>query len=43
LCAILKVDPQSVSWDAATETLDGDVRAVLHGILTAGLGEDWKP
>jgi hypothetical protein len=42
LCAILKVDPQSVSWDAATETLDGDVRAVLHGILTAGLGEDWN-
>jgi hypothetical protein len=42
LCAILKVDPQSVSWDAATETLDGDVRAVLHGILTAGLGEGWN-
>lgn len=42
LCAVLKVDPQSVNWDAATETLDGDVQAVLHGILTAGLGEDWN-
>ena len=35
LCAVLKVDPQSVNWDAATETLDGDVQSVLHGILAA--------
>ena len=35
LCAVLKVDPQAVNWDAATETLDGDVQAVLHSILTA--------
>jgi hypothetical protein len=42
LCAVLKVDPQSVNWDAATETLDGDVQSVIHGILNAGLGEDWN-
>jgi hypothetical protein len=42
LCAVLKVDPQSIDWDSATETLDGDVQAVIHKILTTGLGENWR-
>jgi hypothetical protein len=33
LCAVLKVDPKTVTWDAATETLDGDVQAVIGNIL----------
>lgn len=41
LCALLGVDTNSVRWDAATETLDGDVRAVLGGIMRAKYGEDW--
>ncbi|MDI7864333.1 hypothetical protein MRS76_20550 [Rhizobiaceae bacterium n13] len=43
LCKLLGVDPQSVSWDAATETLDGDVRSVIGNILRAKLGENWGP
>lgn len=41
LCAVLGVDPQSVSWDAATETLDGDIQAVQLNILRAKFGEDF--
>jgi hypothetical protein len=42
LCEMVKVDPAKVSWDAATETLEGDVSAVIGNILTEGLGEDWQ-
>jgi hypothetical protein len=42
-CAALGVDPKSVRWDAATETLDGDVNAVIWNILRARFGEDWDP
>jgi hypothetical protein len=41
LCAVLGVDPKTINWDAATETLDGDVGAVLGNILCARFGEDW--
>lgn len=40
LCAALAVDPKSVTWDAATETLDGDVNAVISNILRARFGDD---
>lgn len=43
LCKYLGVDPSSVSWDAATETVDGDVLAVIGNILRAKFGEDWGP
>lgn len=43
LCAYLNVDPASVSWDAATETVEGDVSAVIGNILTVKFGEDWSP
>ncbi|KRE08145.1 hypothetical protein ASE61_00575 [Bosea sp. Root670] len=43
LCDYLKVDPASVRWDAATETVDGDVSAVIGNIFTARFGEDWSP
>lgn len=43
LCAFLGVDPQSVTWDAATETRDGDVQAVIGNIMRAKFGEDWGP
>lgn len=43
LCTFLGVDPQAVTWDAATETVDGDVRAVIGNILSAKYGEDWGP
>lgn len=43
LCKALDVDPQAVRWDAATETLDGDVIAVIWNILRAKMGEDWDP
>lgn len=43
LCMCLGVDTKSVSWDAATESLDGDVSAVLWNILRAKLGDDWDP
>lgn len=42
LCKVLGVDPTSVSWDAATETLDGDVQSVIGNILTARFGDDWR-
>ncbi len=41
LCEALGVDPKSVRWDAATETLDGDVSAVIWNILRAKMGDDW--
>lgn len=43
LCNVLGVDPHMVSWDAATETVDGDVAAVIGNILRAKFGEDWGP
>lgn len=43
LCHFLGVDPATVDWDAATETLDGDVQSVIGKILRAKLGEDWGP
>lgn len=43
LCKVLSVDPAKVSWDAATETLDGDVQSVIGNILTARFGDDWRP
>jgi hypothetical protein len=43
LCKFLDVEPSSVSWDAATETVEGDVSAVIGNILRAKFGEDWGP
>lgn len=43
LCTVLGVDPRAVSWDAATETTDGDVRAVIGNIMRAKYGEAWDP
>lgn len=42
LCIVLGIDPQTVNWDAATETLDGDVHSVIGNILTMRFGEDWQ-
>lgn len=42
-CHALGVDPKSVNWDAATETVEGDVSAVIGNILRAKLGEEWSP
>jgi hypothetical protein len=43
LCKFLGVEPSSISWDAATETVEGDVSAVIGNILRAKFGEDWGP
>lgn len=43
LCRALDVDPDTVNWDAATETVDGDVQSVIWNILRARMGEDWDP
>jgi hypothetical protein len=43
LCGFLGVDQAAVCWDAATETLDGDVRSVIGNILRARFGDDWSP
>ncbi|BBB99364.1 hypothetical protein [Bradyrhizobium elkanii] len=43
LCKFLGVDFKAVSWDAATETVDGDVLAVIGNILRVKFGEDWGP
>lgn len=43
LCAVLGVDPKAVNWDAATETLDGDVCAAIGNILRETFGEDFDP
>ena len=42
LCAVLRVNPKSVTWDAATETLDGDVQSVIGNILTRAMGDNWQ-
>ena len=42
LCHVLGVDPSNVNWDAATETLDGDMQAVICTILAAWGGDDWQ-
>lgn len=42
LAAVLGTEPSAFSWDAATEELDGDVRAIIGNALAAGLGEDWQ-
>lgn len=38
----LGVPSESISWDAATETYDGDVAAVLHGIMASAFGDEWS-
>jgi Lar family restriction alleviation protein len=43
LCKFLGVDSSGVTWDAATETVDGDVQAVIGNILCAKYGENWGP
>ncbi|BBB99358.1 hypothetical protein [Bradyrhizobium elkanii] len=43
LCKYLGVDPDDVTWDAATETVDGDVQAVIGNIFCTKFGEDWSP
>ncbi|WCA57560.1 hypothetical protein G6M16_007590 [Agrobacterium tumefaciens] len=43
LCSFLSVDPNNVSWDAATETLDGDIQAVIGNVLRGHFGENWGP
>lgn len=43
LCAFMGVEPATVTWDAATETVDGDVQAVIGNIIRAKMGEDWSP
>jgi hypothetical protein len=42
-CDYLGVDPDAVTWDAATETVDGDVSAVIGNILRTKYGEDFDP
>lgn len=41
LSKVLGVLPESVTWDAATETVDGDVQAVIGNIMRAKYGEYW--
>jgi hypothetical protein len=43
LCDYLGVDPHEVTWDAATETVDGDISAVIGNILRTKFGEGWGP
>ncbi len=40
LCGVLAIDPKTVMWDAATETLDGDVSSIIGNILRARFGDD---
>lgn len=42
LCSIFDVDPKAISWDAATETAEGDVSSVLCNVLVAAYGEEWS-
>jgi hypothetical protein len=42
-CHVLGVDPKDVTWDAATEELDGDVCAVIGNILRVKFGDDFDP
>jgi hypothetical protein len=39
----LGIDLCSITWDGATETVEGDVDAVIGNILRAKFGEDWGP
>jgi hypothetical protein len=41
MAAVLGIEPDAFSWDAATEELEGDVRAVIGNVLTAKFGDDW--
>lgn len=41
LAEVLEIDVNSFSHDAATETLEGDVKAVIGNALNAALGDDW--
>lgn len=41
LANVLGIDVNDFSHDAATETFEGDVSAVIGNALCAGLGEDW--
>lgn len=41
LCAWLDIDTSDVVWDAATETVDGDVQAVIGNILRKKFGDDF--
>lgn len=43
LCKLLGIDQGDVLWDAATETVDGDVQSVLGNILRAKYGGDYSP
>lgn len=43
LCKYLGVDVGDVLWDAATETVDGDVRSVIGNIMRAKYGDDFTP
>lgn len=43
LCTVFGVDPHTVNWDAATETLDGDVCAAIGNILRTKYGDDFDP
>ena len=43
LCAVLGVDPHMATWDAATETLDGDVCAAIGNIFRTKYGDDFDP
>lgn len=42
LCEVLSVDPKSISWDAATETVDGDVMSVICNVMVAAYGDEWS-
>lgn len=42
LCKMLGVDPMSIRWDAATETVDGDVSSVVGNVLRAAYSEEWS-
>lgn len=35
LCSALDVKPDSITWDAATETVEGDIQSVMWNILRA--------
>lgn len=43
LCAVLGVNPHMVTWDAATETLDGDVCAAIGNVFREKYGDDFDP
>jgi len=43
LCAVLNVDLKKVNWDAATETLDGDVCAAINNVFRVKYGDDFDP